>query len=347
MVLGVGGNVSQGIIRALKTSNLVYDIIGACIDRSAIGLYMCDKAYISPLANDEKFMKWLIEVCNSEEVDIILTGVEEIIEVINSNYDEIKEQTKTIFVSSSKEQLTIGRDKLLTCKWLEENDCRYPQYAESENAEQIARLVRNCGYHLIAKPRRGKGSQGIMKIENEDDLKIVMGLENYIVQEYIGNEDTEYTVGCYCDKNSKLIDIIIMHRELKHGTTFKATVVENMAIREQVVKICDKFKPIGPLNIQLRMNDNNEPVCFELNIRLSGTTPMRAQFGYNDVEAMIKEYVYNEDITNYFNVIKGTAYRYWNEIYIDEVMEQVLQKRKCVENVNIYTNHIDSWGTKI
>ena len=48
LILGVGGNVSQGIIKALKNSELNMELIGACISPQSIGLYMCEKAYISP-----------------------------------------------------------------------------------------------------------------------------------------------------------------------------------------------------------------------------------------------------------------------------------------------------------
>ena len=80
LVLGVGGNVSQGILKALAVSNLDYRAVGACICNEAVGLYLCDAAHISPYASDPAFMTWLADVCIKERIDIILTGVEEIID---------------------------------------------------------------------------------------------------------------------------------------------------------------------------------------------------------------------------------------------------------------------------
>ena len=48
LVLGVGGNVSQGIIKALRFSQLPLKIYGACISEMSTGLYMCDESYILP-----------------------------------------------------------------------------------------------------------------------------------------------------------------------------------------------------------------------------------------------------------------------------------------------------------
>ena len=60
------------------------------------------------------------------------------------------------------------------------------------------------------------------------------------------------------------------------------------------------------------------PVCFEINARFSGTTPIRAHFGFNDVELSLRHFILNEDITDAAIPVKeGIALRYWNEIYIN------------------------------
>lgn len=324
LVLGVGGNVSQGILKALETSDIDYNLIGACIDSDSAGLYLCNKAYICPLANTEEFIPWLINICNQEEIHIVFTGVEENICKIAENYEEFSSKTNAIFKCTDYDKLMIGQDKWLTCKWLEENGCNYPEYCRSEDSKEIRQLVEKVGYPIIAKPRKGKGSQGIIVINKEEEIKKLEDLTDYVVQECVGTNKTEYTVGCYCDKDGKLIDTIIMKRELKQGATYKAEVIQDNVIDNEVRKICELFKPVGPLNIQLRVAKDGRPICFELNVRFSGTTPMRAHFGYNDVAAMVKEYVFDEDIKNEFNVKPGIAYRYLNEVYVQtEIVEAI------------------------
>ena len=315
LILGVGGNVSQGILKAISYSKLDCKLIGACVTEDSAGLYLCDKSYISPFANSDYFIPWLISICNKENIDIIMTGVEEIILSITRNMRILEKETKAVFISSDIKMLEIGQDKLLTCEWLKNNGCNYPQFIPSGSLEEAKKFASIIEYPLIAKPRNGKGSNGIIKVMDEEQLEIVSNMDNYVIQEYIGDEDSEYTVGCYCDKNGALIDVIIMHRYLKEGTTYKATVVDNKEIYDEVIKICNNFRPKGPLNIQLRLDRRGRPICFELNVRFSGTTPMRAHFGYNDVVAQIYEYVLNKNINELFKINKGTAYRYLDEVY--------------------------------
>lgn len=198
LVLGVGGNVSQGIMTALRLSGVPIKIIGACVSGESLGLYFCDKAYISPYADSPEFISWYVDLCIKEKIDITFSGVEEIVEVLERNREVLK-GLKTVFVSSSLECLNIGNDKYLTCKWLESNSLNFPLYASSDNSKEIDRLIVRASYPLIAKPKRGKGSAGIIKIDNERDLSLIPR-ENYVIQECLGDADNEYTVGCYVNK---------------------------------------------------------------------------------------------------------------------------------------------------
>lgn len=65
LLLGVGGNVSQGILKALRETKLDLYIVGACVSQYSSGLYLCDEALISPYANAESFIPWVIGICNS------------------------------------------------------------------------------------------------------------------------------------------------------------------------------------------------------------------------------------------------------------------------------------------
>ena len=337
LVLGMGGNVSQGILAALRNSTLKIRIVGACVSEESVGLYMCDSAFISPYAEADLFIPWVINICNQENIDIIFSGVEQIVYALEMHSQTIKKQTKAIFISSTLDKLQIGNDKLLTVQWLKENKLNFPLFAESNNKNSIDELIKNCGFPLIAKPRKGKGSIGIHLIKSLNDIEN-LNLEDYILQEYLGDESQEYTVACYVDKNEKVQDLIIMRRELKYGTTFKAEIVQNKAIKEECNKICSAFMPKGPLNIQLRIH-NGIPICFELNVRYSGTTSIRARWGYNDVEAMIREYILGDAI---HEVLKphqeALVYRYFNEQYIDKNMYESLRNSKGIPDVSQYNN---------
>lgn len=321
----MGGNVSQGILKALRESSLDLFIVGACVSEYSSGLYLCDEALISPYANDDKFIPWVIDVCNSKQIDMIMTGVEENIITLAKNINYINDNTQALFISSAYEQLLIGQNKIRTCQWLKENQCNYPDFCSLSDRDGCYSLVNNVGYPVLAKPNKGKSSLGIQIVCNSDDLSKIIGRKDYVLEEYLPDKFGEYTVGCYCDKNGLLKDIIVMRRILKKGTTIYSKVVHEPCIEEEARKICSKYKPSGPLNIQMRINNDGAPVCFELNVRFSGSTAMRTNFGYKDVKAMIKEYLFNEPIDDCFDIRDGECFRYDNEFYLfDNQVENIL-----------------------
>ena len=313
LILGMSGNVSQGILKAIRNSGLDCYIVGACVFSDTEGLYLCDKAYTSPFAISKEFIPWLVDLCVSERIKIVFSGVEEIIDALSPVREQLLHETGAIFRASSPNKLEIGRDKFLTCRWLESHGFPSPACRLSGEAEK---LLEQYKYPLIAKPRRGKGSKGVFMVENEADLKRAMEAPDYVVQEYIGDAEDEYTVGCYQSLDGFIPAPIIMRRTLKDGTSWKAEVIEDSAIQKLSEQICAAFQPDGPLNVQLRLNKNGVPVPFELNVRFSGTTPIRAQFGFCDVKAMLMESVLHQSIEGSFSIQHGKAFRYINELYV-------------------------------
>ena len=345
LVLGVGGNVSQGILKALAMSRLPCRVVGACINHTAMGLYIVDRAYISPPAEDSTFYEWLLEICSSEQIHAVLSGVEPVLKILSEKKVELFHQTGAICIVSDPAQLALGTDKLLTCRWLEKRGFRFPRYAVSEDKEAAMKLVDECGYPLIAKYRFGRGSQGIIDVFNEGVLKNVCRMDDYVIQEHVGEIDSEYTAGCFCDREGKVRGVIVMRRELMHGTTSWAEVGEFPEIREETLRIANKLKPRGPCNIQLRISPKG-PVCFEINVRFSGTTPIRARLGFNEVEAALRHYVLREPIQNFPVIREGAIVRYWNELYVSPEAVSSLHKKGRLDKPGEYDYLIEDFGMK-
>ncbi len=322
LVLGVGGNVSQGIIKALRSINTIRIIIyGVCIDSLSVGLYMCDHSEIAPLASDKGFIYWYLDFCNTNRIDMAFTGVEENIDILIQNRHLLESKTNTIFVFPTEESWKLGNDKYLLVQWLKKNSCNYPESCCTNDITAAIQFLEAHGNMIVAKPRHGKSSAGVIIVRDKETIVGMSELDQYVLQEYIGSEDDEYTVGCYFDREGRLRGHIVMHRYLKNGGTSICEIVQNESIDKEILKIARRINAIGPLNIQLRIDANMQPVCFEWNVRYSGTTAIRNHFGFKDVEAALREYILEKDIDTCFRNVdtKGTAVRFDNEMYFDGI----------------------------
>lgn len=318
LVLGVGGNVSQGIQKALSMGALQVRVLAACVTPNAAGLYLNpDRAYISPYADDPAFFGWLEEICERERVDVVLSGVEPVLEVLATKAAELRDRTGAVALVSDSRALEVGMDKLRTASWLAENGLNSPRTADSADAEAVTALANEVGLPLVAKPRRGKGGQGVILVEDEVDLEWASGKRGYVVQELLGDPEAEYTVGCFSDSAGRVRGTMAMRRTLQEGTTVLAEAGSFPEVAAEASRIAAALRPSGPCNVQLRIHEGT-PVCFEINVRFSGTTPIRTRLGFNDVEATIAHYALGHEATDLPVVERGTALRYWNEVYLDQ-----------------------------
>lgn len=343
LVLGVGGNVSQGILKALAIGGLRCRTVGACITPLAAGLYTTGRAYVSPYADDPGFLDWLLDVCESEGVDAILSGVEPVLSVLSEHADEIRERTGAVAVVSPPECLEVGQDKLATARWLAERGFPAPRSADAVDRAAVDELASEAGFPLIAKPRRGRSAQGVVEVASAAELEAVLRRPGYLLQESLGDPGEEYTVACFSDREGTVRGVCAMRRELEAGTTYRAQVGEFPELEAEARRIAAALKPLGPSNTQFRVA-GGRPVCFEVNVRFSGTAPIRARLGFNDVEAGVRHVALGEQAVDLPRAKPGVALRYWNELYVDGAASAELERSGRLEDPHRHPLTVEDYG---
>ena len=314
IVTGTGSLIGQAIIKSIKRSDLSdkIKIIGCDYFADTVGSFWCDKNYILPdILKVENKLSWqesIFEIAKKEAAEILFIGLDFELILFASLKDKIFAETGCKVVVSDQKALEIGNDKYLTYEFLKKNNLNYPKtwLASEVNDDEIE-------YPCILKPRVGARSKGVYVIKNKDDLiKKIPLINGAIIQELIGNDETEYTCGVLC-MDGKIIDSIALRRQLKEGNTHIAEYKNNFdqKIYQYIEEIALKTGSNGSSNFQLRLNKNGDPLLFEINPRCSGTTYMRSLFGFNEVEYMIK-YILNYPVKP-FELKEGRVYRYYEE----------------------------------
>lgn len=342
LVLAVGGNVSQGILKALQHDRRPMRIVGADISPLQMGLYTVDRALISPWAHEAAFLPWLIDTCNKERIDVILSGCEPVLLAIARRQREIENASGAQCLCSPLHVLELGDDKRQTCRWLAAEKLPGPAFADAGDSEAVNALLAARGFPLVAKPRHGGGARGVFVVENLHDLDYARGKSDYLLQEYLGSDDAEYTVGCFRDRDGRLAPSCCMRREIVAGTTSTAVLGAFPDVREAAERIVDRLAPLGPCNVQLRMTDRG-PICFEINPRFSGTTPIRSHFGYHEVSAVLDNLLEGKPV-NLPLVTEGVVLRYWNELYVAPAAHEALQHSGELPDPKSFPAAIEIYG---
>ena len=82
LVSGVGGDVAQGIIKALESSALNIDIYKTCISSTSSWLYKDEKSYIVPLSSSSQYIPTLLSIINKYNIDVFIPAVDSEIPVL-------------------------------------------------------------------------------------------------------------------------------------------------------------------------------------------------------------------------------------------------------------------------
>ena len=316
LVTGVGSLLGQGILKSIQNSKLDCHIIGTDYFSSAVGLYWVNKGYLLPdiLRSEISETQWvesLIDIINKEKITIVLPGIDFEIPILARNKSTIEKKTGASLVVSSERIVTIGNDKWETVKYLKANNFNYPQ---SCLPKTVNTYLKTHSFPLIIKPRFGHTSENVFLVTNKSQLnQAIQSCPKPIIQEYLGDPMQEYTCGAtYIDH--KILTLISLRRTLKNGNTQQAFCEKTDEIDACIRKLTLSLKPYGPLNFQLRLTERG-PVVFEINPRFSGTTPIRALFGVNEVEAVINKFVGKKNGGEY-KEREGIVIRYFENQFI-------------------------------
>ena len=311
LVTGAGALLGQGIIKSLRATSLNPKIIAADPDPLSAGLYWADLSYIIPMANAKNYMDRIKEILLIERPDAILIGTDVELPLFSSYRKQLENDFETCILVCDPNVIDIANNKWLTYKFLKENGFDYPESCLPGDEDM---LLEKVGFPLVVKPLIGARSVGLHIVKDRHELQQVLkSQQNTIIQECVGTPDSEYTAGALFFEDTCNVSIV-MRRELRDGNTYRAFVDDYPEMNQEIKLLTEKLKPYGPVNYQLRL-ENNRIKIFEINARFSGTTPLRAHAGFNEVEMALR-YLLNGEPIIQPKIQPMNIVRHWSETII-------------------------------
>src|SRR5205807_4288551 len=154
------------------------------------------------------------------------------------------ERSGALCLVSAPETLAVGRDKLLTGQWLQRNGFAHPRYAHAADQEGVAELIAAVGFPLVAKPRVGQGGDSVVTVHTLGDIGRLGRGREFLLQQYLGRDEDEFTVGTFCDAAGSLTGTVAMRRELRRGTTYRAQIGDFPEVTAAAEEIVSRLRPL-------------------------------------------------------------------------------------------------------
>lgn len=338
--LGGGGNGEQ-IFKALRMANTNYTIIGGDMNVYSKGVDNVDQFYQLPGALETDYISCLTAVCRQHQVKALFPGSEPELLVISRNRQIFESQG--IFLPMNPAQVIEAcMDKNHIMRFLQEKGFVVPRSWSIRRMDDLNVDI----YPLVLKPSLGSGgSSNVFIAQSKEELvymaKYLLGLyDEFIIQEYIGKPDDEYTVGVLTDMaDGYLINSIVVRRMICTNLSTRMRVPNRTQRSDlgpqlvissgysqgwigpcpEVAETCERIALAlgarGSINVQCRVYQGKVYI-FEINPRFSGTTSLRAMVGYNEPDIVLRSKFFGEHPEPRFAYQSGVIMRGVNEVLL-------------------------------
>ena len=322
LVTGAGSGVGQGIIKALRLSSLPLTVISADISPLNSALFRSDEAVMLPKVEEPGSLDLIVTRIQQSKVDVVMVGSEFDLAFFSTYREEIESQTGAVVVSSPLSTVQIADDKWLTAEFLRKQGLPFAQSFVPNDLEDAIAKAKLLGFPLFLKTRSGTSSRHVHLISDKQALVALFPMvPTPMLQQLLAYPSArladEYTCSIFRCRDGTLLGPFTARRTLRGGTSWLVEVSEFKQLHPLLLSIGRRMESMGSLNVQLMIGKEG-PVPFELNARFSGTTAVRAYFGFNEPEMAIRSYYCKEDIPHP-TVRKGIALRYLEEVFVDGV----------------------------
>ena len=312
LVTGVGGrSLGHQILHALLLLGDKYRVVACDADAFSFGLYQVNERYVVPRADAPDYIPAILQIIEREKVGVILPGTQPEVRVV-AEQQNIIAATGCIVITSPVEVVRLCSNKKRLYNWLDVNGFSVPRTASTA---EWRTLMAKVGFPIVVKPSQDSGgSRNVVILKDEIEVESYLGEESkkgeVVFQEYVGSEESEYTVGVMISKTGDLIDSIVLHRKLVglslgtkriingHAYVLSTGYSQGFVVKHPLIqKSCEhlalEIGVRGPVNIQCRLV-GDKVVVFEVHPRFSGTTSIRADVGFNEPDILIRNFVLGE-----------------------------------------------------
>ena len=318
LVLSVGSPLGQSVVKSLQSSTIAVNVHVADINHFAAGFYFPEvAATMLPLVKDSKYAKEISEYIVENKVSAVFPIIAAEHEFFEHNVDMF-DSLGVAILACSPETYKLCSDKYESMAHLRKLGIDAPDTALCSSDEAIEEFLKRNTFPVFIKPRYGASSADLFRLESRDQLFALIRAfppNHFVVQEFLGDR-RDFTAGVFISPDLSYSSAMLIERELKFGLSYRGEVFENEDFSRYCVRVAEAFSSTYSVNVQFKVKDNM-PFAYEINPRLSSTSSVRAHFGFNEPEMMLR---YGLGLGREQPVGKRTGLftRFWQEHYLDD-----------------------------
>jgi len=267
LISPAGTEIGREIWQSLRFEKSVKIFLaGADYDNHA--RYIDEQYHILPSIEDSNWLATLQDFIHLNDIHFIFPAHDDVL----LTYTKFQSEIPAKIVASNAETCEITRYKSKT-------------YAALADIITVPRSYKSIDdiveWPVFAKPDKGQGTQGAIKIKDRNSLEICLqDNDGLIISEYLPG--AEYTVDCFSSCQDGLLFCQARTRErIRAGISMASTTVELVGIKEMAQSICARLQLRGAWFFQIKASADGILTLLEVAPRIAGTMAVNRVLGIN------------------------------------------------------------------
>jgi carbamoyl-phosphate synthase large subunit len=307
-VTAVGGGVGQALMTATGHSSLPLRTIGLDVRARSAGLYWANKAYlVPPCSSEEAYVSELADILKRQEVDVLIPGSDPELSVL-AKHAKVFSSAGCRVAVSPLQVIDLCRDKRELCDYCRRHGFPFVNTLTLTEALQNPEALT---FPVIVKPRFGSASVGARVVHTVESLGEMIPDPQTLVQTYLPppeasqlivpdgrlNQSGEISVQYFVGPSGKILGVFASVNRLKDGVPVEIVPDPDSPAIDAGRPIVESLAGMGlrgPVNLQGRSTPDGVKF-FEVNVRFTGITGLRAAMGYREVDAWLWAFVHGDE----------------------------------------------------
>lgn len=230
------------------------------------GFRACDAAFVLPDIGDDAYLPAVLELCEREQVDAVLSFLDPDVHVLAQAHAELRARGVLPLVPSA-EIAEVAFDKYRTYEFLEHRGISTPQTALD--------LAGAADFHfpVYVKPRRGSGGHMTFLARDAAELSVFFGYRpDMIIQERVVGE--EINIELCTDLEGRPVGISTWRKyQSRLGETEQAETFRDPLVLDFGLHLGRVLGATGPMDVDV-LRQGDTLVVLEANTRFGGGYPV-------------------------------------------------------------------------
>lgn len=311
LVLAAGTRVGQNILATFNGRRDNVALIATTSVAAEPGPFGYDTVYLVPETASPDFEARLLEIVAREDIDLVVPCRDDDVLMLAKLRERIPDLASRILSGSVAAAHAIC-DKAEGYAFSARHDLPFAPTLVDGGPDERAAFVREHGFPLIVKPRRGYASLGVYLVWNERQLENAFTRDGTVAQKWLGDpqvlarfldaveregmplfhtfQGQRHSIQVVIAPDGSMTDVMCIRLQSDRRRSKNVMADPEPAAREIGERCGAAFSAAGwrgPLNIQCQKDGRGRLLIHEYNGRFTGATMTRWHLGLDEVGTTI------------------------------------------------------------